>query len=253
MKIKRKDLRTKRLFSGAAFATMLMIATAWLTFDFLFSPLERAGETVTVSDYVGTSVAEHTYEEWLTVKTEYKNHDTAPAGTVIAQSPSAHSRRKLSARNETVTLTLTVSLGKAYARLPNVVGMTAGDAEGLLRASGFRVRMEKKESAYTQGIVYEMSPSSGEDLPCGETVTLTVSAGTPEKIVKVPDLHGLTRAQAITELWLSGLAVENVVEEESDLPAGTVIRQSHQAGTLVRASTAVTVYVSKENTLDTSG
>lgn len=253
MKIKRKDLRTKRLFRGAVFATMLLIAAAWITFDFLFSPLETKGKTVTVSDYVGTSLSDHAYEDWLTVKTEYQNHNTAPAGTVIAQSPSAGSQRKLSAQNPTVTLTLTVSAGREYARVPNVVGMTAGDAERLLRESGFRVKMEKKESAYAQGTVYEMSPSSGENLPCGETVTLTVSAGTPEKIVKVPDLVGLTRAQAITELWLSGLAVENVVEEESDLPTGTVIRQSHQAGTLVRASTAVTVYVSKENTLDTSG
>ena len=73
---------------------------------------------------------------------------------------------------------------------------------------------------------------------------LSVSAGTPNKTVEVPNLVGLSRSDALVKLWLAELSVAEVTEEPSLLPVGSVIRQSHVAGTLVSAGTPVTLVVS---------
>ncbi len=238
-------MRTRRLSLLAACSVLLFFCAAWLTFDALFAVTEQENEIVTVENYVGLSLEQSQFAPWMTVKTEYKNDDTAPAGTVLSQDPPAQSRRKLTPERPTVELTLTVSLGKEYAVLPNVLGENVRDAELRLRSMGFSVELIKRESAYAQGTVYEMYPRANTELPTGSSVRLVVSVGTPEQIVKVPSLVGMTRGEALTELWLCGLSVAEVIEteNESDTPPNTVIRQSHQAGTLVRAGTAVTIYV----------
>jgi beta-lactam-binding protein with PASTA domain len=48
-------------------------------------------------------------------------------------------------------------------------------------------------------------------------------------------------------LWRSQLSVGEVVEEFSEKgPSGTVLRQSHVAGTLVAAGTKITIYVASD-------
>ena len=240
---------TRYLFFGACLSALLLACVMWITFDFLFLPLKRDGETVTVGDYSGDVLSDATFEDWMTVRIEYRNDRDVPAGVILSQTPSAGSRRKLTDVHPTVELTLTVSLGKEHAILPNVVGKDVREAERMLRDLGFSVELTKKESAYDTGTVFGMSPSEGTELPCGETVKLTVSAGKPETIVRVPNVCGMTRGEALTELWLSELSVKEVIEEETEFEDrdGIVIRQSHVSGTLVRAGTAVTIYVSGYN------
>ena len=77
-------------------------------------------------------------------------------------------------------------------------------------------------------------------------MTLTVSAGEPAVTVTVPNVVGLTRADALIRLWLCQLSVGSVIEEISAEEAGSVIRQSHQPGTVVMSGTKITLYVSME-------
>lgn len=238
---------TRYLFFGACLSALLLICVVWITFDFLFAPLEGGSESVTVSDYRGNRLSDAEFAKWMNVKVEYRNDDNAEAGVILSQNPSAGSRRKLTDAHPSVELTLTVSLGKAHARLPNVIGKNAREAEKTLRGMGFIVDLIREESAYAAGTVFEMQPSAGTELPCGERIKLTVSAGTPEEIVRVPNVCGMTRGEALTEMWLARLSVKGVIEEASTLEErdGIIIRQSHQAGTLVRAGTEVTLYASK--------
>ena len=66
--------------------------------------------------------------------------------------------------------------------------------------------------------------------------------------VTVPDLMGLSRSQALLEVFQSGLSVETVSDEPSDSPDGTVIRQSPTAGSLVAPNTKIKLTVSQNTT-----
>ena len=68
-----------------------------------------------------------------------------------------------------------------------------------------------------------------------------------QKTVAVPNLCGLSRADALIRLWLCQLNVGEVVEVPSGEPSGTVIRQSHAEGTVVLPGTKITIYISQEN------
>ena len=200
-----------------------------------------------IPDLCGKPLADVSLQEGLAVEVEYRYDANAPAGTVLAQSPAAGSRRKLTKERPSCTLSLTVSMGKESLSLPNTVGMDVRDAKSLLRDRGFSVEVVTVESAYREGTVLSSLPKAGVSLPKGERVTLTVSAGLATKTVSVPNLLGLSRSDALVSLWTAQLAVGEVLEVASDAPAGTVVRQSHKSGTIVAAGTKITVYISRES------
>lgn len=227
-----------------AISCLLALSCAWLVFDFLFEPFGREGVQVEIPQLCGEMEEDVAFGDWMEVEISYR-HDDAPAGTVLSQSPSAGSLRKLTSESPTCRIRLTVSLGRLGVELPNLVGVNVREAETRLRALGFSVRIEKRRSAYPEGTVYEMDPRGGE-IPQGAQVRLLVSEGETQESVRVPSLVGLTRAEALVLIWRSHLALGEVIEEPSEGTAGTVLRQSHVAGTLVTAGTRITIYVASD-------
>ena len=244
MKAKYNQNQTRSWIAGAALALLLCAGTVWITFDSLFAPLSPRGERVEIPNYCGLQEESLSFADWMQVTTEYRYDAKAPAGTVVAQTPSAGSLRKLSAKHPTCALSLVVSLGEELASLPNVIGIDEREATARLRALGFSVYVQRISGQYPTGQVLDMSPSPGTKLPLGKDVTLTVSGGLPAVTVTVPDLRGLSRADALMRIWSAQLAVDSVVEIPSQVTAGTVLRQSHVAGTTVSAGTKMTIYVS---------
>ena len=228
------------------FLLALLPALAWTVFDTVFSPRGEPSVTVEIPDLCGMNESELPSHDWLELRTEYRYDTYQPPGTVLAQSPPAGSRRKLRAHQPTCTLTLTVSLGHETVTLPALIGADVRDATSTLRALGLSVKTVERTGAYPAGTVISVEPSAHTTLPKGSAVTLTVCTGTPSKTVTVPDLYGLSRSDALVLLWTSQLGVMDVIEEDSDLPEGTVIRQSHRPGTTVIANTRVTVTVSRQ-------
>src|SRR6266545_4051929 len=100
------------------------------------------------------------------------------AGTVIAQDPQA-GQQALQAS----TVTLTVSQKVSRTIVPNVVGMTQGAAEAVLRDAGFEVSVQEEQEcdpvdpacAYQKDAVWAQSPSAGTKLPTASTVTISVN------------------------------------------------------------------------------
>lgn len=224
-------------------AFLFCICVCWLVFDSLFAPFATQGERVEIPDYRGRRLEELSFLEWMEVKTVYRHDDDVPSGVVVSQEPAGGSLRKISPWNPTCQLTVTVSLGREHAALPAVVGKDVREAEVILREMGFAVRVERSQGAYPEGQVFDMDPSAGAELPLGSTVTLSVSQGAPTATVTVPDLRGLSRAEALMRLWEAQLSVDEVIEEPSFKEEGTVLRQSHVPGTLVSAGTKITVYI----------
>jgi hypothetical protein len=99
--------------------------------------------------------------------------DSAPAGQVIAQNPSAGS-----AQTRGTVVRLTVSTGPAPALVPTVVGLTQGQATTRLTATGFSVGAITREFSETapRGTVIGQSPGAGA-LQAPGPVALAISAG----------------------------------------------------------------------------
>lgn len=235
-----------RAWKWAAWLSLcLLLLGSWVVFDFLFQPFGERTVTVQIPQLCGARYERAELLEWMDVKAEYRYDSDVESGVILAQSPRAGSFRKLSAQNPKCAISVVVSLGEQTVEMPDVMGMDFREAEADLRERGLTVAVERVESTYPTGTVFSAEPRVGTRLPVGSKVTLSVSAGMPQISVRVPDLRGMSRSDALVQLWLSQLAVGEVIEESSDAPDGAVIRQSHQAGSLVLAGTKVNLYISR--------
>ena len=240
-----KNIRTWR--RAAAVAAVLILAVGWITADTLLRPREKLPPTIEIPNFCGALVGDIKAEEWLDVNIEYRYNENTPAGVVFTQPPPGGSRRRLSEGGEPCRVTVVVSLGRESILLPHIAGRDVYEVATELRNLGLVVNTVMQSSPREAGRVLESEPRAGESVPKGATVTLTVSQGEKQKTVQVPQLCGLSRADALIRLWLCQLNVGEVVEAPSTAPAGTVFRQSHQEGTVVLPGTKITIYVSQEN------
>lgn len=106
-------------------------------------------------------------------------HPTAPAGTVIAQSPLPGQELRAGA-----SVRVAVSTGVPRATVPDVVGFTEGRAAALLQRFGFTVAREIEASEEETGRVTRTDPSAGRDLALPARITIHVSDGS----LRTPDL-----------------------------------------------------------------
>jgi serine/threonine-protein kinase len=238
-----RDTRTWK--RAAAVALVLLLAVGWITADILFRPLEKEPTTVEIPDLCGMNVGNINAPEWLDVDIEYRYDENTPAGVVFVQTPTGGSRRRLV--SDKITCQVTVSLGRESILLPAMTGRDVYEVATELRNLGLIVNTVAEHSPREVGRVLASEPRAGESVPKGATVTLTVSLGEKQKTVSVPNLCGLSRADALIRLWLCQLNVGEVIEAPSNAPFGTVFQQSHAEGTVVLPGTKITIYISKEN------
>ena len=240
-----KNVRTWR--RAAVVAAVLILAVGWITIDILFMPRKKASPTVEIPNFCGISVDDIQTEDWLDISIEYCYDADTPAGVVLSQTPTGGSHRRMAEDGEPLRVTLVVSLGRESILLPSMVGRDVYAVATELRNLGLVVNTVAKSSPREAGIVLDCEPRAGESVPKGTSITLTVSQGEKQKTVTVPNLCGLSRADALIRLWLCQLNVGEVVEAPSSAPTGTVFRQSHTEGTIVLPGTKITIYISQEN------
>ncbi|MEO5575821.1 MAG: Stk1 family PASTA domain-containing Ser/Thr kinase [Gaiellaceae bacterium] len=128
--------------------------------------------------------------------------------------------------------------------VPDVVGSVERLAVRQIREAGLKELIERKENdeGVKPGVVFDQDPEPGDRIERGNLVTIFVSTG-PSK-VRVPDVVGERRDQAVSELTAAGLKV-NVVPINSLQPIDTVLAAAPKAGTEVIIGTSVRVNVSK--------
>lgn len=184
----------------------------------------------------------------LRVQTSFQASEGAEVGTVIDQDPEGG--REVEPDS---VVSLVVAAGSDAVEVPNVVGRQAAEAADQLRQLGFNVIIEREENAsVASGEVIEQSIGAGEDANKGAIITLVVSAGATSE-GQVPEVVGLSSAQATLQLGLAGftnLAVTHEPNEE--VPADTVMRLSHQAGATISLETTITLVVSSGPTSTTT-
>ena len=118
--------------------------------------------------------------------------------------------------------------------VPDLTGLTLDEARGTLSDVGLELGdLSSGEAAAgtPEGTVIGQTPAAGEEVDEGSTVDLVV-AGAPD--VVMPDLIGLSQADAEAAVAAAGLVVERVLSVYSnDVPAGQVADQTPAAGTTV--------------------
>ncbi len=160
---------------------------------------------------------------------------------------SAETPRITKAARLTVTGGVT-RIGADVVDVPVVVGMTQQDAETALVQAGLDVGTVTQAYSDTvpAGEVISQNPPTGYHLPPGTVVNLVVSIGPPPPPVTVPNVQGLTQAEAEIALTDAGLAVGTVTEaNHAFVLAGRIIGQTPMDGARVSPGTAVDLVVSR--------
>jgi serine/threonine-protein kinase len=122
------------------------------------------------------SSAERALEDKNLVPVVQEVESDQPQGNVFQQDPVAGT--KVSAGDR---VTITVSKGPAAVDVPDVVGLTRGDARGELQGAGFKVQVKTRASQdpADDDIVLDQRPGHGTKLKKGRTVVIYVGQYTP--------------------------------------------------------------------------
>ena len=113
--------------------------------------------------------------------------------------------------------------------VPNVVGQPEGDARARLEELDLEVTVERAPNdSQPEGFVFAQNPTEGTRVEEGSRVTLQVSQGTAT--VPVPEVVGLTFAEAQSRLTQDGFRVARENAADDDVPVDQVIDQNPGPG-----------------------
>jgi len=129
--------------------------------------------------------------------------------------------------------------------VPSVVGLPQAEAEAAVREAELTPEVSQAPSAtVAAGNVVSQDPGRDVEVDEGSTVKLVVSSG-PETVA-VPDLAGLTQAEAERAVTELGLVPKVTTEENDTVAPGRVINQIPAAQAEVEAGATVGILVAKE-------
>jgi transcription elongation GreA/GreB family factor len=106
---------------------------------------------------------------------EERGSSSQEAGTVLDVDPAAGEEV---ACGSTVTITVSSGSGPETCTVPDVVGTQWAAAKAAIEDAGLVAVPEERESSSQEaGTVLDADPAAGEEVACGNTVTIVVSSG----------------------------------------------------------------------------
>ena len=188
------------------------------------------GRRVTVPEIVG-----RTQEEaqsaitraglvWGTPTRAYS--DTVVSGSVISCKPPTGTAIPIGQ-----AVTAVISRGVEQKTVPDVVGRTEQEARTAITGAGLTVGAVTNDYSPTveSGRVISSDPKAGQSINHSSAVALVVSKG--RRPATVPDVRGMTVADATAALRKAGLVVGTTTEDYSDsVESGKVISSNPAAG-----------------------
>ncbi len=169
------------------------------------------------------------------------NSDTVQSGYVISQGLTANSTVE-----QDTSVNLVISKGPNKVKVTDVIGHEESRATGELQGDGFKVVVK---DIYTdemrEGLVVSTSPSKGELVDPGSTVTISVSRGKEQ--ITIPAVSvGMTFEQAVDELEDAGFegAIREASESSESVGEGYVTRYDPKSRRTVDPDGTVTIYIS---------
>ncbi len=133
--------------------------------------------------------------------------------------------------------------------MPDVTGLVFADAKTRLTGMGLVVTSENRPSSeIKKGSVIQVSDedgnivSPGDSLPQGTTVILAISTG--DEGTELPDVTGISKAEARVKLENAGFVVTETEAGSNDVEAGNVISQEPAGGSQASEGSNVLIVVS---------
>ena len=191
-------------------------------------------------------------EDDLGFVVERKFRDVDPAvtepGTVVDQDPAGGQKLE-----EGGTVTLWVAREPAAKPVPDLSGMTLGQAKTALQDAGLDLgsATQGPSNDFDAGLIFQQDPAAGDAVPEGTLVDVVVSTG-PE-MVAVPDVSTtcLSIGGARNALKAVGLALVLSPDTAPANPAcpnlTRIVAQDPAAGTQVPFGSSVTVFQGAES------
>jgi len=132
-----------------------------------------------------------------------------------------------------------------YTHVPDVVGLTAQEAEARIRAAGLVVRTGAGEYSRTvpTGSIMGTVPPPDARIRKGREVVLIPSLG--RRLVPVPDVTGKPEDEAMKTVSDAGLEVDVKRDFDDTVPQGNVIRQDPGPHQKIQEGSTVTIVVSR--------
>ena len=257
-KIKKIDLYAWPMWLKVAvpsvLACLLVFTTLLLTGVIDFS---RFTETIVVPEGIATvpDVEGESTEEavriienarFLAVTGGTVSSEYIPAGTIVLQTPVGGSYLDI---NGSVILTVSSGSGvqnavDGVATVPYVIWDEQAAAVAKLRQAGLGepIIEEAYDENVTPGHVIAQSVEVGQKVDEGTVLTLKVSLG--PTAFAMPDVAGQDFEAAKAELTARGLVVTAEYQKDNTVPDNRIIRQSVEAGTMVKRGDSVMLIVS---------
>ena len=221
--------REGRAGRGLAYALLAIAVLSLFIIAAVFGRELLAGngeQTIRVPDLTGKTVAEA--KDLLRDRglrlgpTQEVSNDRYPEGAIVDQDPQPGI--EVNARDR---VSVDVSTGKEMVEVPRVVSLPIDEANRTLTEAGLRLGEPREVlSDKEEGIVVRQRPKANESVEVGTEIVLNVASGNNE----VPDLSGLTEAEARQKIQAAGFTYGGATPRETpDAEPGTVIDQSEGA------------------------
>lgn len=236
----------KRILKLAALFVLVTLgagAGVYLTFIFLVA----SEETVLVPDITGQNVAYGL--EVLTglgLSSRVKASDYSaevPKYHVIWQDPEPGERIKKGR-----SVSIIISKGKKEVLMPDLQGMTMDQARIVLEENGLvcGILSETHASDIQAGAILAQRPASGVTVVRESPVDLLVSLGKWPIAYVMPDMAGLSLAEAIGRMEKMGLLAGEIRFEVKDTaPMDTVVGQTPDPGTRVLGESRIDLVINR--------
>ncbi len=229
--------RSPWVWVGLIIVIIVVAAGALVAGKFFFGA--SAAEKVTVPNLVGLSIPaarQQLQSQGLAMGQTSPVVSDKPKDEIIAQEPTGGQQLE---KGQSVNITY--SAGKAKVQVPDVVRMPNKTAAqtALSDADLALGQVSERDSEQPAGTVLTQDPSAGTTVDAGSKVAITISNG----MVTVPNVVGLSQAQASSNLGNAGFQFKVITQTSATDPAGTVLAQAPTANSKAKKGSQVTITV----------
>ncbi|MGN1088771.1 MAG: PASTA domain-containing protein, partial [Huintestinicola sp.] len=204
-------------------AAVVIIAVLFIAMVFL-KEFSKDVQQETMISLVGYdyNTCKSTYAEYFTLVVESEKYSSEyPAGVIIEHSPKEGS--PIIKGNSEVRAV--VSKGPQMKTVPNVYMLDASAAESMIKAEGLKPVFTMQNSDAAVDTVIKTEPERHTSVEVGSTVIVYVSLGPLVLDIIMPDVVGMTKAEAVALLEKNGFDVQ-LQEEDSVAPKDEITFQS---------------------------
>ena len=236
------------LIAGAfcGVGSVSMLCAALLVYA-LFGSYGGNYTTVVIPDLITLTESEALAagEDLFEFSVIYASNPDAKTGSVISQSPPPNVTRKAYRGKKKLHITLTVNAPDKAITVPQTVGLSLRDASLALKNAGFAITVIKEYSDdVPEGRVIFCSNDEGSKVSADTPIVLRVSKGKESEHISLPNLSGMSEADAIDLLKDRKFEIGKITYVESNLPIGRVVSQQYSAGTTLAQGTKISFAVS---------